>query len=163
MQLETRVNPSPSSEWALISKLHLMTQTRQQCMNFLCFIFLFHVSVFRVSVFLCVVFLCFILNVSVLLKFAVEGAMGSWLQRGATRQFSALHHPTSFHGAVTAFLLKVPLNSGGQPLSCSFMVLSFDHLPQPHPRSSTGPDEASLPSPALVIVVCKHYRGISLS
>ena len=34
---------------------------------------------------------------------------------------------------------KVPLvalNTGTQPLSCSNMALSFDHLPQPHSRTS---------------------------
>ena len=47
----------------------------------------------------------------------------------------------------------VILNSGVQPLSCSIMVLSFSHSPQPHPRNSPwGSDEASSPCPALVIV-----------
>ena len=49
----------------------------------------------------------------------------------------------------------VALNSGGQPVSCSIMVLSLDHLPQPHPRSSGwGPDEVGLPCPILVMYSC---------
>ena len=41
------------------------------------------------------------------------------------------------------------------------MVLTFDHLAQPHPKSSAwGPDEASLPCPALVIVACKHMQPL---
>jgi len=66
--------------------------------------------------------------------------------------------PSYFLGKPLHTYLKVPLvalNSGTQPLSCSIMVPYFDHLPQPHPRSSAWvPDEASLPWPALVIVVC---------
>lgn len=47
------------------------------------------------------------------------------------------------------------LNSGGQPVSCSIMVLSFDHLLQPHPGSSGwGPDEVGLPCPTLVTYSC---------
>ena len=51
---------------------------------------------------------------------------------------------------------KVPLvalNSGSQPLSCTIMVLPFNQLPWPYPRSSAwGPDEASPPCPALMFI-----------
>ena len=55
-------------------------------------------------------------------------------------------HPTFFLRNSPHSYLKVPLVA----LSCSIMVLSFNHLPQPHPRR--GLDEASSPCPALVIV-----------
>lgn len=79
--------------------------------------------------------------------------------------FDCLRKLINYFCAVTRFFplgspyLKVPtvvLNSGGQLLSCSIVVLPFSHLPKLHPRSSAwGPDEASSPCPALIIVVCK--------
>ena len=70
-------------------------------------------------------------------------------------------HPPFVHGEAPAFLLEgslVALNGGSQPINYSTMVLSFENLSLPHPRSSAwGPDETSLPCPALVtyIVVYK--------
>ena len=65
-------------------------------------------------------------------------------------------HPTFFFlGSPCILTRRFPCGSdkGGQLLSCSIVALSFNHLPWSHPRSSAwGPDDASSPCPALVII-----------